>query len=92
MSFKKRYSHLVKSGNNNKWYIVHQVSMRQWVATVFAEAITELNSEAYLLGNSKKLWDDLDPITHMVASNDILLRFYMYQILKYGEIRDWGKP
>jgi hypothetical protein len=90
MSFKKGYTHLVKSGSYNKWYIVHQVSMKQWVATVFTEAITEANIEVSHLGNSKRLFEDLEPITHIMASSDSLLRRYMYQILKYGEIRDWG--
>lgn len=89
-SFKSGNTYLVNA--NKRWFIVHQISMKGWVATLFTHGDADsFEADRHFKGNGVSLWNELkdyapnDFYVYQVR-NTIDMRQRMFSILKYGGI------
>lgn len=92
MSFKSKNTYLAKA--NGKWYIVQQISMKGWVATLFTHGDADsFEADRHFKGNGVSLWNELkslasdeDDFFVYQTRNTIDMRQKMFNVLKYGGI------
>lgn len=85
---RKGYSYLGKI--EDKWYVIQQISMKQWNALVFSHVVGSCTNVSFTM-NGQALpqsirWDEL-----VEFKLNIPMRQAMFSILKYGEIREKGE-
>ena len=87
--FSTGYTYLAKVGKG--WYIVQQVSMKGWVATLFTHTCNDsFEDERHFKGNGVSLFNEMekaneDEMTVFKFTQNKTLREAMFDILKYGE-------
>jgi hypothetical protein len=93
MRFSKGYTYIVRRAGHN-WYIVHQVSQRGWVATLFSHISNNISeNERSFSANGVQLWEDMEIEEHysFTLSEQSLMRRMMMSVLKYGDTSKYNE-
>jgi len=83
--FKRHLTYILYSEKYGHWYMVHQVSVKSWIATNFTNL--DIKPELYQFrSNGVDLWKKLEPrlSDYKVATENDSFRKYMFNVLKYG--------
>jgi hypothetical protein len=88
MTIKKGFSYL-GSNKHQQWFIIQQVSMKQWVAMCFTHTLNYVIGEfpSFTFNSidmSNQEWIELHEFK---VGDKVAFRQAMFSILKYGEIR-----
>ena len=88
MSFKKGLTYVVYSEKYKHWYMVHQISMKSWIATNFTNL--DINPNHYQFrNNGVGLWEMLQPDKNYKCHTETKeFRKSMFDVLMYGHFKD----